>query len=594
MSEASGSSVLMDESYGSIPGVEARLVSPFEGVPLHGFAPVHIRLKNPTGRSLSWRIRSMAESPSSGSGGLKGSMSVVVDCPAGSEVARDLLIPLPPTVKDTWNRQVKFRMQLLGSGKNEKRSFQNGSQATPKWPGIGIGSALAKRNLSELKKVAEKRNSKARNFGVVIHEEHFPADWRAFSGFDVLILTGHEWQKLEAKQRAAVHDWIRLGGTLDLYVKAGGGSLSELGFGKESEHEEPNQRLIGLGRVRSYSLQGEIINAKVVCERVTKMGVRNRGAEMAGDFRRPTWLVAEDLGTRPFHSVIWLGLLVLFGILVGPINLFLLAGKQRRHRLLITTPLIALATSVLLAVLILVIDGVGGRGHRFLVIELNPGVGGRSAFVSQQSLASTGLLTRSGFVEKHPAVHFPVVLPKSRWSRIVGTSSDQGKLNVSAEGEFYGDWLLSRSRHGFISQKVVPSRARFELAGTVERPFLVSGLGFSTENVFYIAQDGAIWRSETGTEAGSRIELVLSDRRTFDAWREEAIDRASDGLRRDLREQPLRRGFFYTSVVGETGMELDFGDMIRWEKTRAFLYGPVLAAGAGEKKGEDNEGISEQ
>ena len=63
-------------------------------------------------------------------------------------------------------------------------------------------------------------------------------------------------------------------------------------------------------------------------------------------------------------------ILIIFSIIVGPVNLFVFAKSGRRHRLFFTTPLISLIAALLVLTFILFEDGVGGQGRRMLVMDL--------------------------------------------------------------------------------------------------------------------------------------------------------------------------------------------------------------------------------
>ncbi len=572
----------------NLPGVEAEVTSAFDGIPLHGFMPVHVHVKNASGRTRRFLLDADAKGSSHGSGGLQARLSIEVSCPPEAEVERDILVPIPPTLVDSHYRSGSLRNQFSGSSYVQYPHFDS-RQATPQWPSIAISSKLASRTLEELKKRSEKRFTFARDFGVVVEPERLPSDWRALAGLDVLLLTHAEWTRFSVRQRVAVGDWIRLGGTLDVYAPADSVTLDELGFRAEGEKSDDGQRAFGLGRVRLFPVKNEIVDAEAVCVSVTRAVVRNWGRELFADFKG-SWQLSEQMPPRTFHSPAWMGLLLVFSVLMGPVNLFLLAGKQRRHRLFVTTPIIALISSLVLGLLILVIDGTGGEGCRFVALELQPGKGGRKVYVNQQSLLATGLLIDSSFSEEHPTVHLPVALARSRWARITGSRGESANFDVSETGRFQGDWLKSRSRHGFASQVVVPSRARFELAGSEDEPALVSGLGFPTGRVFYVAMDGSFWRSANAeSSTGQRVTLVPSSRSEIKQWRDkEALVCASHGLARDLRELPLRRGYFY-AVADETGMELAFTDAIRWRKTSTFLFGPVVTGGEHTDPGQEEE-----
>jgi len=564
--------------YEDSPGIEASVLSPYEVTGgLSGYLPYRVSLKNPTSKDRTWSVQS-SNKINAGNGAMQASMNIEIECPANSEVTRDILVPVPPVLSEAYN--VHSRVNLHLHGDRSHSDYEN-SHATPEWPGVAISEHLANRNLSDLKSEAKKRSSSSYrdNFGFVTNVKALGEDWRGLSSVDVFMLSDNEWEKLGARQRRAVDEWIHLGGTLDIYSKDKAKSLAPYGFGPVAEGKV--KLSAGLGRIRLFSYDGRDLDAKQVTGRIVASEVRNRCKELSSDFRR-AWGVSDLLEIRPFRAAFWLGLLTIFAVLVGPINLFLLTGKDRRHRLFITTPIISLVASLILGAFILVVDGFGGKGHRFSVVELQPGEGGRSAYLTQQSIASTGLLTTSAFRDENPSLHVPVVLAPSRWSRLEGDRSDSGNFDVRPDGTHHGSWFRSRSRHGFVSQTVIPSRARFELAGDRDAPALVSGLGFTADKVFYIDDSGAIWQSEGPVSTGQRADLVKATEKEFSTWKKDEISPASSGLKKDLRTLGRTHGHFYTSTSEATGLELDLLASLRWRSSTSFVFGPVTVAGESE------------
>ncbi|HCN79331.1 MAG TPA: hypothetical protein DIT13_19375, partial [Verrucomicrobiales bacterium] len=135
-----------------------------------------------------------------------------------------------------------------------------------------------------------------------------------FSGFDFLLLTHTDWQKLKAPARRALLDWVRLGGRLHLYTTPGVAAASlglpagakegrtETGLGEISVFGWDGTKLAALETVNRY--WGEPARLKKLVERHST----------ASD-----WPLLGLLGERSFASWQVIAFLVIFGILVGPV-----------------------------------------------------------------------------------------------------------------------------------------------------------------------------------------------------------------------------------------------------------------------------------
>ena len=76
--------------------------------------------------------------------------------------------------------------------------------------------------------------------------------------------------------------------------------------------------------------------------------------------------------TISLNAPLLIGFILVFAVLVGPVNLFWLADASRRHRLFWSTPLISVAASLLLVGVIALQDGFGGSGERVMATLLVP------------------------------------------------------------------------------------------------------------------------------------------------------------------------------------------------------------------------------
>ena len=93
--------------------------------------------------------------------------------------------------------------------------------------------------------------------------------------------------------------------------------------------------------------------------------------------------------------------IVVFGILVGPINLFVFCRGVNRARLLWVTPLLSLAASVFLMAIYFLSEGIGSHGIYYRVTQLAPD--GKFAVESQVSASITGMLMSHEFNFAEPA-----------------------------------------------------------------------------------------------------------------------------------------------------------------------------------------------
>ena len=114
-----------------------------------------------------------------------------------------------------------------------------------------------------------------------------------------------------------------------------------------------------------------------------------------------SWKLRDAVAAPSLRALLVFGFIVAFGILVGPVNLYWLAGPKRRQRLFWTTPLISLAGSALLVALMILQDGVGGSGTRRVLAVMLPEQN-KLALVQEQ-ISRTGVLLGRSFAIGEPS-----------------------------------------------------------------------------------------------------------------------------------------------------------------------------------------------
>jgi hypothetical protein len=358
-----------------------------------------------------------------------------------------------------------------------------------------------------------------------------PADWRVWSSFSAVLLTTEDYAGLDSARRAALRSWVALGGQLCLAPATESGSgpsgTEKLGAGIVVTLSEPLNALKS-EQVISGTLQAELAARRMA--RAAAGSARSPGnaatpEPATASVEAPVALLKEvqffagtaglpdrsalTLENGPLFDVVnetpadiaWLAVfLVAFAVVVGPVNLFLFAPAQKRYRLFVTTPLIALAASILLGVTILVQDGLGGTGARRAFVVLLPGE--NEAAVFQEQAAHTGFLPGRSFALSDDVAL--AAMPLEKTLPFVGPNVEFDRGNGRADG----DWFQSRARQAQHLRRIVPTRARIEAVGVAPdgAPIIQSSLGTTLREFSFVDANGKGWRA-ADVPSGQRVTL---------------------------------------------------------------------------------------
>jgi hypothetical protein len=526
-----------------------------------GFFPVRVKVAN--NLKTDTRIRLGFESKPDYSDSLQASSSFPLDTPAGKTVTRDILVPLSPSGGNSSGANVTVNLSgSLGTATNTIRSSIDDKQ-----PSVLLSEALFTPNASLLdSEISSKFSSSSRGsieFAAKFDPKQLPDDWLAFSGYDSLILTDGDWTSIPPGGRNAILSWVRMGGQLAIYATTTATAASldlpaETGYGS-----------ITLGRIAS-DLK---LDAPKVVNLVTKNTTKPMQVSNAGDFQG-AWPLQQLFGEQTFRYALFVIVLIIFAILVGPVNLFVFAKSGERHKLFITTPIISLAASLVLIALIITQDGFGGNGMRRILMEVRPDAGVNAAHIHQEQFCRTGVLTGSDFTISPPALLQPVAISASRWARFTGGNGSKGNFHLQPEdGKLLasGDWFQSRSEHGHVLATVISTRGRIEKTETPGS--FLSTFEFPIDTLYY--QDEAKqWFRADGITAGKKFTPTPVDfSLAFPALTQES--EAFAGRNRQFLKTAIQRpGHFIAITKQSPGIETNPG--IKWKQTHTVITGPVV------------------
>lgn len=564
-------------------GVEA--VALFSQPGTGGFLPVRLTVNNPSEGDRQLFLSSSSTDSYYGGQGSESSASISITAPAGRISTHDILVPCTTVLNFGYggSGNSQFNLSLSGSF-GSTVGHLSGSYGVDQ-PAILLSEPLFTPNASSLDSAFMAASSSSyrgssSSFAAKFDPRLLPEDWRAYIGYDVIAMTDADWGNASPGARTAILRWNRLGGEIVLYTLSSTSSPSSLGFEPDSAGNVHLNR--SFGRVTLLPIGSDLkLDAAETLAHFTKR-LRNTpsNGSIRSDFSN-SWPLQGTFGQRGYNHGLFILILVAFGILVGPVNLFVFAKSGRRHRLFITTPLIALGASVLLIALIVLMDGFGGRGMRLQLMEIRPDDGEHSAYILQEQISRSGVLLGGGFQLDEPAVMTSVPLPESQWTRLTLSNNGGGMRYESrfqdGKLDLDGDWFQSRSEQGHYLRAIVPTRGRIEARNSAGAPSFLSTFDFEIKTLYYLDDSGGWWKAEKVApgKAFTCTSADTSEATGFIADSAQQLSARSRILVHNPRGGTLtaRPGHFIATTDAAPG--IDTLKSIKWSDTRTIITGPI-------------------
>ncbi|MBB5350088.1 hypothetical protein HNR46_000309 [Haloferula luteola] len=537
-----------------------------------GFLPVRVTAVNQRKSDGEFGLRSLAVSGNQS----KLDSHITLNLSAGQQLTRDLLIPLNTALPYYSEISCSINVEATGSFGDSNGWLQG--EWSPRIPAVLLSESLYTPNIGELDKELNSssgsRSYRTYSFAASFTPARMPTDWRAYSGYDRMILTEVDWNDFDPGARTAILEWCRLGGVIEI-LRMGDSSANLASLGIEPDTSEPDTSY-GYGTILLGNVPNDLrLDAKSMVSRLDQRRA-NRTQNLDNDYS-PTWPLQVQFGSRSFSYGIFIVVLILFGLLVGPINLFKFAKSGQRHRLFITTPIISIATCLILLILIITRDGLGGHGERMALIEVRPDTNENRAYIHQEQVSRSGVLLGSSFDLNEEALISPVPMAPGPWTRLTSDSGGEG-LHYSAnlkDGSLKlgGDWFRSRSEQGQALQAIVPTRGRIEVRDDAGTPLLSSTFEFPIESVSFVDADGHCWLVEN-LEAGRPVHAHSISVETNQQRLKNLMNQFTQTHAGILKRAGKRSDHFV--AITQQAPAIETFSSIRWNQTTTVLTGPVV------------------
>lgn len=583
------------QSYDDKNETTAELLPLVATVPTSGYMPFRLTLKNSSEKGKKWTIKFTSKSQNNHYYSFRNRnqdyptliSEFSYSCPAGDTKTYEIIVPLTTAIPSHGlTASAELTIELITSGETISDSMSTSQQMD--LPATLLSTSLFIHHSSSFNKLITSSSISYRggmeNYTTEFTPSLLSDDWRAYSGFDAIICTDDDWLEMSASAKNAILEWNRLGGNILIYKLKSASNFNSLKIDNSEENINKESITRSFGKVTIKPLSEiKSLNVKQAAQLINPPQIDNSKISrinqdyQTGFGNSATWSLQKALGKLNFSPFYLILILIIFGIMVGPVNLFVFAKAGQRHRLFITTPIIALSASLLLILLIIIQDGFGGHGQRIQLMEVRSDEGENKAYVWQEQVARTGVILNSSFETSAPTYISPVPIERSRFSRVT-TDGGGGACNyTAAHGETglsaSGDWFQSRSLHGHYLESVMPTRGRIDLISNQGAPLISATFNFEIQSLFYIDNTGKMWEAYNIT-AGDSVELTPCDPNIAVNSISQHQSAMTPKLQNTLDVLRSRKNHFI--AITENAPAIDTLDAIKWTKTTTIITGPVM------------------
>ncbi len=565
-----------------------------------GTLPFRITFQNQSGADRSCSVQFVITDTNYGREKIETSSSYRLSAKNNARMVRDVYVPVISSFKSSGYVQIRFQSEIINLSpvQQDYRSVQTDTE----FPALAISSDLARRNLTTLNDAVRKAMGSG-EFAVSFLPDELPTDWQGYSSLDALLIDLPAWKAITELQRQAILSWVHLGGRLDLYMDPAQSDLGAVPASLSGIRFKNDHARLSLGEIylQKYPIDNLPTSSifdlyKTLPRAITALAEDYRDPTLDSDNPRARrnaripetsqdatsggslWPLLDGINVEQSSPVLAMIFLVLFAILVAPVNLYFFAGKERRQRLFITTPLISLTACLAITASIFLIDGIGGHGVRVVLADLQSGPKETHIYTTQEQLSRTGVMLSTGFTRKQEYNINLLRLPNVPLNPFSDGRMEGSSFSITGN-RCDGPFFRSRSIQGYSLRGLRSDRARIEQSGTENGiPILVSALSTKIVEFYYIDSSRKAWAIASGSTVGSgaRIPLAKADNR-LPPWVTDIIDQFGK-TNRDRIRQMMEPNRFYAKVSNPESFVLATHPGITWRRTDLLLTGSTVSS----------------
>ena len=336
----------------------------------------------------------------------------------------------------------------------------------------------------------------------VLDPSRLPVNWLGYTSVRAVLIGPDEWLALDDPQRGALLTWTACGGDL-IFVSAD--PMPLIGGGHRAPDGQPDgaPHAYFFGRVHRRSTSS-IVSAGLVSVLADAEKVQDANFGLPAN-RMGYWSGTDTRGFRltipGVHGVptrAYLSILVVFSLLIGPINYWLLRRGQRLVLFVLTVPVVSAIFIVLLAGYVVAGEGfhVSGRAATFTMIDE-----ARKQAVTRgsASLYAAGMTPAGG-------LRFPRDVAVYALGSDGTGSKDNQMLDLTETQQFSSGIIHARAPTNLEEIAFRSARERLTFARDGAGFTVVNGLGARIEHLAY-RHGGAAYTLDAPLAAGATGRL---------------------------------------------------------------------------------------
>lgn len=308
-------------------------------------------------------------------------------------------------------------------------------------------------------------------------------NWLGYTSYDIVLLTRQESESIPAEIRSGLLRYVEAGGLLMIHhpnsVSATQSAIPQSLINSAGPPSAEGAYRVGFGQILNIP-QGSVWPISLWADRM-------KSPSAPSD---PTIRIAQE-SQVPVRGI--LTLVILFAIVIGPINIWYLSRRKKKMWLWWNVPAVSLATCLVIFVYSLLAEGVRGhaRNVAFTLLDERSHVASTLGYASYYCpLTPSGGLHFSSETEVIPLDHENL----QPWRR--SESGASKTIDWTKDQHLESGWIASRVPVCFGVRKSEIRRER--LAFHQEKPgelSVVNGLGAEVESLHYLDASGVFYRA---------------------------------------------------------------------------------------------------
>lgn len=328
-------------------------------------------------------------------------------------------------------------------------------------------------------------------------------NWLSYSRYSGILLTGQEWTEAPPSVKRALLEYVRCGGCLSVI---GDGELEkDFSCFDQSTQRQFKAYYPGFGMLLTTHRENPSNWTPAEWEFVKeswRSSSRNltttKGIKDANDW----FCVVEDLSI-PVRGLLLI--VLIFAILMGPANLFILSRKKRQIWLLWTVPALSLTASAIVFGYAVVAEGWKGHTRSQTLTILD----------QRENLATTiGIAAFYCPLTPRDGLHFDYetecTLQVSR-DMHHGSSNNGRQVDWTEDQHLTSGWVTARVPAHFKLRKSQMRREKIVFSGRTPLPVnALNGFGVPVETLYYADGQGTVYRAEN-IQPGAKIQMQPLD-----------------------------------------------------------------------------------